>query len=169
MKFKLGKTAVNLVRKFAPALAAGLGGPVAGQAVNVLANIFGKPGASPTELESLIMGASPEQLADIKRSDQEFELKMNELDIDVFELEIADRDSARELFKINMWPQIALSVIYTLGYFGLIGCLIFDVATIPAGSEGQLLSGLIGVLTTLQIKIADFWFGSSHGSKLKDK
>jgi len=163
---KLGKNVINLVRNFAPAIAAGLGGPVAGQATQHLANLLGKPGANQTELESAIIGATPEQLADIKESDQQFEAQMKALDIDVYKLEVDDRKDARDMAKQNMVPQMTLSVVFIVGYFGLMYLLFFGEVNI---GESMRDTGniLIGVMTASIPQIMSFWFGSSHGSKSK--
>ncbi|MCK4957760.1 MAG: hypothetical protein KAT00_00130 [Planctomycetes bacterium] len=166
-KFKLGKTVVDLVRKFAPTIAAGLGGPVAGQAVKFLTGKLGIPDdATPTEVETALLSATPEQFAEIKKADQEFEVAMAKLDLDVFALETADTQNARGLFAINMWPQIVLSTIFVTGYFGLM-YLIFSGGVKVDDSLRDMSNVLIGVLTAGVIKILDFWFGSSHGSKTK--
>ena len=166
-KIKIGKVAVDLVRKFAPTIAAGLGGPVAGQAVKFLTDKLGVPGDSTvTEIEAALSTATPEQFAAIKAADQEFAVAMAKLDLDVFALETSDTQNARTMASLNMWPQIVLSIVFVTGYFGLM-CLIFGGGFTIDDSLRDLANILIGVMTGGIVKILDFWFGSSHGSKTK--
>lgn len=158
----------KLVSEIAPNLAKTLGGPFAGTAVKFLADkLLGNEDATEEEIENAIKNATPEQLGTLKKIDNDFKIEMGKQGIEIFSLEVADVQNSRELFKINMWPQVILSAFYTIGYFGVVVFLLTGALAVPEGSQGQLIAGLIGVLTTMQIKIADFWFGSSHGSKTK--
>lgn len=152
----------------APTIATALGGPMAGAATKFIAEkTLGKPDATEKEIKDFILNADSDTLLKIKELDQAFELKMKELEVDLHKLAQADRASARQLASIDMRPQVCLSIAYTVGYLMLIGGLLAGWFTIPDGNAGHLVSGLIGVMTGMQAKIGDFWFGSSHGSKLK--
>jgi hypothetical protein len=103
----------------------------------------------------------------VKEADQAFKTKMRELGIRESELHQKDRASAREMAaKLGMWPQVVLSIIYTAGYFVMLYLLISGDWHPPQNSE-ELVAGLVGVLTAGVIKVMDFWFGSSVGSKQK--
>lgn len=149
---------------FAPTIATALGGPLAGMAAKVIAN---KLGIDPADIEQAVLTGDPEVMLKLKQAEQSFLLEMEKLGVERDKLIIGDVQDARGLAKLDMTPHMILSTIYTIGYFGLIASLIFDLASVPDGNSGHLMSGLIGVLTTLQVKVADFWFGSSHGSKQK--
>ncbi len=160
----------EIVRSIAPTLGTALGGPMAGAATKFIADkLVGKAEASAQEIEQVILGASPEQLAKLKEIDNQFKLDMKNLEIDVYELEYKDRHSARQLFTVNIWPQIVLSTVFVLGYFGV---LYFMMHT--ANGENPMLSNpvfttILGVLTAAIPQILGFWFGSSLGSKEKTK
>jgi hypothetical protein len=157
-----------LVKNIAPVLGTALGGPLAGAATKFLAEAWlGKPDATEQELAEAIAGASPEQLVRLRELDNDFKLKMRQLDINVFELEVKDRSSARELAKVDMRPQIWLSVIYTVGYFGCLYMFFAGDVAVPETLKSEF-GMVLGVMTAAQIKIMDFWFGSSYGSKTKD-
>lgn len=159
----------DLVKNVAPVIGAALGGPLAGAATRFLAEAWlGKEDATEQELAEAIVGASPEQLVKLRELDQSFKLKMRELEIDVFRLEVDDRKSARDLARADMRPQIILSVIYTIGYFTLMYQFVTGDVVIPIQNKDLLLP-LIGVMTAAQIQIMNFWFGSSSGSKAKDE
>jgi len=161
----------NIVRKVAPALGAGLGGPLAGAATKYIADkVLGKPEASEDEIEAWVYGASPEQLLKLKEMDQQFERDMKALDVDVFKLEMQDRASAREMFKgpglLSKLPQIVLSSVFVIGYF----VVVFSLGGLFAGIEPSMTGALhtiLGVLTAGIPQILNFWFGSSSGSKDK--
>ena len=158
----------DLIRNIAPAIGTALGTPVTGLAVKFLADKFlGNPNATEQEVADAVLGASPEKLLEIKKLDQQFAVQMKSLDIDVFKMEVEDRKSARELAKVDMRPHIYLSGIYTVGYFVVLYLFMTGGVQIAASVE-TAFNIVLGVMTAAQVKIMDFWFGSSYGSKVKD-
>jgi len=159
----------SLVKNVAPTLGTALGGPAAGLAVKFLAEAFlGKPEATEDDLAAAIQGASPQQLLQLKELDQKFKLQMKQLDIDVFKIEVDDRKSARDLAAFNMKPHLWLSGIYTIGYFVMLYMFMTGNATVDVELSDEF-GVVLGVMTAAQVKILDFWFGSSYGSRVKDK
>lgn len=167
MKLRLGKMAMSLLSSLSPGLAAGLKTPLAKQAVGLIAGALGLKNPTDKQLDAALLDATPEQIAAIKQAEQDFTVRMAELDIDVFKLETEDVQDAREFAKADMRPQMILSAIYTVGYFGMMAGIMGGWLTVPEGTAGGVIQTLIGILSAGQIKILDFWFGSSHGSKLK--
>lgn len=158
----------TIVKAVAPVLGTALGGPFGGAATKFLADKFlGNPDASEGDLATAILGATPEQLANLKKLDQDFKLRMRELDVDVFKLEVSDKASARQLFQVNIWPQIVLSAIYTIGYFVML--YMFMSGNVEVTADLRTEFGIVlGVMTAAQVEILHFWFGTSSGSKQKD-
>ena len=160
MKSSDWKTIVSTV---APTMAAALGGPFAGVAMNAICSaLLGKEVTNADEsiLADAVLTANPTTLVKLKKADQEFKLKMHQLDVD-------DRKSARDLATtVGMMPQVMLSVIYTIGYFYLIYGLGSGTINIPENVEQQFTI-LLGIMTAAQAQIMNFWFGSSSGSKAK--
>ena len=157
----------KIVGNLAPTIATALSGPLAGTATKFIASeLLGNESATEKDVEAFISNANPDQLAKLRQIDNDFSIKMAELDIDVFELEVKDRDSARSLAKVNMLPQIVLSALFILGYFAIVGIL-FSGAVIIDESIRDMSNILLGVLTANIPSIMSFWFGSSHGSKTK--
>ncbi len=162
---KLGKALKQVIGSVAPTLGAAVGGPFAGVAMKFLADKF--TGGDTGEVEDFLLAANPETLKELKLAEKEFQSHMRELDIREEELHAGDRDSARKLaIARGMEPQVVLSVVFVVGYFGLLGMLISGVWQIPEDQAG-LFGPLLGVMTAGVIKILDFWFGSSAGSKSK--
>ena len=160
MKSTDWKTIVSTV---APTMASALGGPFAGVAMNAICSaLLGKEvtNADESVLADAVLTANPTTLVKLKKADQDFKLKMHQLDVD-------DRKSARSLATaVGMMPQVMLSVIYTIGYFYLIYGLGSGDITIPE-NVNQQFTILLGIMTAAQAQIMNFWFGSSSGSKAK--
>ena len=97
----------GIVGSLAPTLGAALGGPVGGAAASMLADVLGCDPA-PQKIERALAQATPEQLAEIKRAELQFETKMKELEVDIFALETADVQDARR--KSN-WVTQAIGLI----------------------------------------------------------
>ena len=89
-----------------------------------------------------------------------------EFDKDMAEIGFKDRNSARDLAKTNMFPQVILSTVYTSAFvFVFYEMLNGNMDYGP--QQATLITSLMGILTAGQVQILNFWFGSSHGSKRK--
>lgn len=159
----------KVVRSIAPVIGVAIGGPFGGAAASALSNaLLGKPEASEEELSQAIEKATPEQLVALKKADNDFKLKMRELGVKESELVYKDIQGARNLFSINIWPQIVLSGIFIIGYFFILYYVLSGVmASDTPNDVKMLIAALIGVITGEIPRIMAFWFGSSTGSKEK--
>jgi hypothetical protein len=158
----------KIVGTVAPGLATALGGPLAGLAVKAIGGALGlSEGASEDDVAVAVSGANPEQLLALKQADQAFKVKMRELDVDLERLAGQDRAGARDIAKVNMWPHIVLSTIYTGGYFAMLYLFMTGNVEIATSLKTEF-SIVLGVMTAAQTMIMQFWFGSSSGSKEKD-
>lgn len=158
----------SLIRNTAPGIAAALGTPAAGMAVKFLSNaLLGHEDANERDVAEAILSASPEKLLELQALDKDFQLKMQQIGVDIFAIEADDRKNARETLKLSMWPQIILSIIFILGYFGILW-MIFSGHVKLDGDIKDLAYILLGVMTGEIPRIMAFWFGSSHGSQKKD-
>jgi len=156
----------KIIANLAPGISAALGGPFAGTATKYLIKeLLGEEGDE-KQLEEALKNATPEQLARIKEIDNKFSVEMAALDVDIYKISVDDRKDARGLARLNMWPQIILSVIFFTGYFILVIMLFSGKVAIAEGMRdtGNLL---LGVMTAAFPQILAFWYGSSHGSKQK--
>ncbi|NTU58915.1 MAG: hypothetical protein HGB00_08395 [Chlorobiaceae bacterium] len=164
----------TLIGTAAPALAAALGAPaLALDAVKFLSSrILGKPDGTAEEVAQMVQEWSPEQRLELTRLDHDYNLAMLQQGINVFELEIKDRQGAREMAVAakNMWPQMILAIIYNLGFFGVLWALIAsmgNVLQINASIKDTLIF-LLGVMASELKNVNAFWVGSSYGSKEKN-
>ena len=156
-----------LVGQVAPSLATALGGPLAGMAVKAVSTaLFGHQDASEDEIATAMATATPEQLASLKKVDNDFKVQMKSLDIDLERIAVDDRKSARDMQTTTRdWIPRVLAVGVTVGFFGiLIYMLVFGLPT--TGSEALLL--LLGALQTAWMGIISFYFGASSSDTAKD-
>lgn len=161
MKFNLIK---NVVGTLAPTLGSALGGPMGNMAANVVAEVLGvKP--EPKALNQAIQNATPEQLAEIKKAELDFESKMKELDVDIFALETADKQDARQKFSKD-WTTRVMGVAVLGGFLGYI----FLVTLQPPEQNSEALINLVlGYLGGLASAVVSFYFGASNGGGKQDK
>lgn len=145
----------------APTLASALGGPLAGSVVSVIGNkLLGVEDATESQIAEAIKKASPEQLVALQKINNQYEIDMKSLDVQ-------NTEGARNLaIKTSMAPQVTLSTIYTVGYFGLMAALLSGKVSIPVDIDDMVMT-LLGIMTAAQAQIMNFWFGSSSGSKEK--
>jgi hypothetical protein len=165
MKFK------EILKNVAPSLGAAIGGPYGVIAGKLLAGALGeKEPSNEKALDTLVQKAisDPALVMKLKEAEQAFDLKMEELGVDVYKTEVDDRKNARDMAKLNMWPQIALTIVFIIGYFWLLYVfLTTDTSGISEWQKG-IVGTLLGILTAAIPQILAFWLGSSHGSQKKD-
>ena len=145
----------GLVGSLAPTLGAALGGPVGGAAASMLADVLGCDPA-PQKIERALARATPEQLAEIKKAELDFEVRMKELEMDVFALETADVQDAR---RNSNWVTQTIGLIMVLFFCGYV-CLI---TLLPPEQNSMELTNLVmGYLGGLISAVISFHFGSSQ-------
>ena len=93
----------NIVGAVAPTLGTALGGPMGGMAANMIADVLGCPN-NPKAIERAVAEATPEQMLELKKVEKDFEVKMKELEVDVFKLEVQDTQDARSNFSKD-WTE----------------------------------------------------------------
>jgi len=150
----------GLLKNIAPGLATVVAGPLGGMAVKAIAD---KLGVSDTV----------EAVANAIQADPEAAMKLAEIDLKQFELEVKDRDGARHMQEValqqdswlakhflylftSVWSVFAMSFFAMASFF-----------TIPE-SNTRIVDTIIGVLIgTVLTGFFNFFFGSSKGSKDK--
>ena len=147
----------NIVGAVAPTLGTAIGGPMGGMAANMLADVLGVPNDQKS-IEKAIQNATPEQMLELKKAEQQFEVQMKELDVDVFELETADKQHARGMFSKD-WTAMISGVSTIAGFLGYI----FLVTLQPPEQNSEALINLVlGYLGGLASAIISFYVGASH-------
>lgn len=156
----MNEVLAELLKTVAPGLATVVAGPLGGLAVKVIADKLG--------VEDSVQAVE----AAIK-ADPEAALKLAEIDLRQFELEVKDRDGARALqiaalqqdswFAKNfLYLFTAFWSIFAMAYFGFV-----TFGEIPA-SGTRFADTILGVLIgTVLTGFFNFFFGSSKGSQDK--
>ena len=154
MKFNLIK---NVIGAIAPTLGSALGGPLGGQAASVVAQVLGCK-ADPKSINQAIQSATPEQMLELKKAEQSFELQMKELEVDIFALETADKQDARGKFSKD-WTARIMGIAVVGGFMGYI----FLVTLQPPEQNSEALINLVlGYLGGLASAVISFYFGASN-------
>ena len=151
----------ELVGSLAPTLGAALGGPVGGAAASMLADVLGCDPV-PQRIERALAQATPEQLAEIKKAELDFEVRMKELEVDVFALETKDIQNARESFSED-WTARAIALLSIV----LFGGYVLLVTIQPADdTDLNVVNLVLGYLGGIVSSVVSFYFGASKsGSK----
>lgn len=150
----------NIVGAVAPTLGTALGGPMAGMAGNMIAEVLGVPN-NPKAIEKGIAEATPEQMLELKKAEQAFEVQMKELDVDVFKLETQDKQDARNKFSKD-WTARIMGIATVGGFLGYI----FLVTLQPPEQNSEALINLVlGYLGGLASAVISFYFGASNSTK----
>lgn len=147
----------NLVSTVAPALGSALGSPLGGAAISMIADKLGVPN-NQQAVEKAIRQATPDEMLKLKEADNEFEVKMKELEVDVFRLEAEDKQNARATFSKD-WTTKLMGILTLSGFMGYI----FLVTLQPPEQNSEALINLVlGYLGGLASAVISFYFGASQ-------
>ena len=147
----------NIVGAVAPTLGTAIGGPMGGMAANMIADVLGVPNDQKS-IETAIQNATPEQMLELKKAEQAFEIQMKELDVDVFKLETQDKQNARSMFSKDWTARII--GLFTIG--GFLGYIFLVTLQPPEQNSEALINLVLGYLGGLASAIISFYFGASH-------
>ena len=147
----------NIVGAVAPTLGTAIGGPMGGMAANMIADVLGVPNDQKS-IEQAIQNATPEQMIELKKAEQAFEVQMKELDVDVFALETQDKQNARSMFSKDWTARII--GLFTIG--GFLGYIFLVTLQPPEQNSEALINLVLGYLGGLASAIISFYFGASH-------
>mgnify|MGYP001494504911 FL=1 len=147
----------NIVGAVAPTLGTALGGPFGGMAGDVISKVLGVEN-NPKSIEQALANATPEQLIEIKKAEKEFEAKMKELDVDLYDLEAKEKQHARNTFSKD-WTARIIGIAMVGGFLGYI----FLVTLQPPEQNSEALINLVlGYLGGLASAVISFYFGASN-------
>ena len=153
---------LNILRGIAPTVATAVAGPAGGLIVSALANKFGVKDAV-------------EDVAKAIAGDPEAARKLAELDLDKLKAEYANTADARAMQVVALNQSDIFSKRFTmyLTTFWSVAATIYigfiTLSVIP-DKNIRFADTILGfVLGTVLATMLNFWFGSSIGSKEKDK
>jgi hypothetical protein len=168
----------NVVGKAAPLIGTVLAGPAGGTVGNMIASVLGVEGTADAVNEAL--KANPELLVKIKELESNERIELKRLAFQQEQLEherdvvyLLDRQSARqreiETTKATGERDTNLYLLawtVLIAFFGTIGVMFWH--PIPEG-QTEVLFELLGSLATGFGMVLQYFFGSSKGSRQKDK
>lgn len=159
----------TIIKTVAPWIGTALGGPLGGMAVEAASNALGLSDKTTDSIKQALSGATPEQMLALKKADQDFQVQMQSLGFkqvtDLETIAAGDRKDARDLQKTTRSPVPAiLSILVTLGFFGLLTGMMTGVLKM---SDSQALLILLGALGTGWGQVMAYWFGTTHASSEK--
>jgi len=153
----------SILGTLAPTLGAAIGGPIGGQAGQILSSILGVPN-NPKAIEGAINNITADQMVELKKAEQGFELQMKELDVDIFRLETSEKQDARKTFNKD-WTARIMGIAVVGGFMGYI----FLVTLQPPEQNSEALINLVlGYLGGLASAVISFYFGASNTPEKKD-
>jgi hypothetical protein len=150
----------------APTIASALLGPLGGVAVAGLTKILGIDGGTVTDVAKAISDGrvTPDQIAEIKKLEMEYQAKEKELGFRYSELEFKDRDSARQMqIATKSSTPTVLTYMITVGFFTILGLMLY-VETVVNSPPLLIMLGSLGTAWTGCIS---YWFGTTQGSLTK--
>ena len=154
---------MDWLKQIAPTIATALGGPLAGMAVSAISKAIG---VDPDKVGDLISNnkLTAEQIAQVKIAEIELQKQAQELGLNFEKLSVEDRKSARDMQAAtrSIVPP-ALAAIVTVGFFGILGMMLFG--KVDSGNPAILM--MLGSLGTAWTGIIAYYFGSSAGSQAK--
>lgn len=147
----------SILGSLAPTLGAAIGGPLGGQAGQILSQVLGVPN-NQNSIEQAMNNITAEQMIELKKAETDFEVRMRELDVDVFRLETEDVKDAREKFS-NDWTPKVLGLVSMFGFMAYI----FFITAVPIDdASDDIVMLIIGSLTGIATAVISFYFGASN-------
>lgn len=160
---KFGKLK-DLIGGIAPTIGAAMGGPLGGMAGQILAETLGCD-PTPQAIETAFEKVTPQQLAQIKEAELQFETRLKELDVDIFSLETQDKQDARKHFSGDWFPKAFafFAISFSFGY-------IFLVTIQPPDANSDTITSLVlGNVFGMLGAIVSFYFGASNSENKNAK
>lgn len=184
-----------VIENLAPVIATAVGTPLLGGAVAALESVFGltpAPTATISQRQdavaSAVQGATPEQLASVRKADQDYAARMAEagfanqeaiatLAVSEAKLYVDDTADARRANSSNervFW--LGIVILLTFAFImasSLVGAYLLMTGTLPVanaavvGMVAGFVGTVIGYTGALAQSVTSFFFGSSKGSETK--
>ena len=161
---------LKIVGAVAPTIATAIGGPLGGMAMKVVADVLGLPSdSSEKDVSKAMAAATPDQLLALKQADQDFAVRMRELDIDLEKIAASDRDSARRReAQVRDWMPRVLAFVIVAGFMGTVFMVLLGYVE---GMKDPLMATtvgtLIGFVSAKAEQVVAYYFGSSSSSQQK--
>ena len=156
----------NLFKGIAPTLGTALGGPLGGAAAAFIADKLGIESKTVEAVTDVLNSGklSPEQIEKVKLAEIDFTKFLETNKIDMLKVHVDNTKDARAMGVATRSPFPAiLSTIITVGFFGILGWMLYDDKI--TNSEPILI--MLGALGAAFAAVVNYWLGSSNGSTMK--
>ena len=160
---------MQTVKSLAPTVAAALGGPLAGVAVEALGSIFGVSAPTHDKIADVINNSqlTPDHIAEIKKLEMQYKNDEQERGFRYAELAFKDRDSARQANVAGgiQGRLFFLSLVLLVLTLGTEVWVLFKgyPTTIPDIIVGRVL----GLMDAVAMMVLAYYYGTSSGSAQK--
>jgi hypothetical protein len=157
----------GIFKTLAPTVASALLGPLGGVAVAAISKILG---IGDGKVESITQAfnegkITPDQLAEIKKLELEYQDNEKERGFKYAELEFKDSDSARQMqITTQSIVPAVMSFLITAGFFIILGWMMYD----DTVKDSPPLLIMLGALGAEFSAVCKFWFGSTRESANKN-
>ena len=151
-----------------PILGNAIAGPLGGVAASFLADALGLEEKTVEAVSEVLNSGkmSPDQVASIKLAEIEFRKFLEQNKIDIEKINKENVRSARDMQSVTRsWFPATLSSGITLGFFGILGWMLYDDNIV--NSEPILI--MLGSLGAAFGAVCNFWLGSSQSSLQKNE
>ena len=165
--YTMNDTLSSFLSGIAPTVASALLGPLGGVAVAGITKILGIDGGTVADVSKAISDGrvTPEQVAEIKKLELQYQADEKERGFRYSELEFKDRDSARQMqIATHSNTPTVLTYMITSGFFGILGWMLND----PHVIDSPPLMIMLGSLGTAWTGCVSYWFGTTQSSQKKD-
>lgn len=158
----------SVISSIAPTVAAALGGPLAGLAVDAVGNALGWTDSTKEKIEDAFSKGqmTGDQIMALKQAEIALLSQEKELGFKFAELEVKDRDGARNrevIVKDNTNKILAYAVVGA--FLAVVGGTLAGWAKV----DSVLAGSLIGYLSAKAEQVLAYYFGSTAGSLAKSK
>jgi xanthine/uracil permease len=161
---------LKIVGAVAPSLATAIGGPLGGMAMQAVASALGLPtDSSEKDVEKAAASATPDQLLALKKADNDFAIRMKELDIDIERISASDRNSARQReAQVRDWMPRILAGVIVCGFMATVFLVLLGwVDGMKDPLMATTVGTLIGFVSAKAEQVIAYYFGSSSSSQAK--
>ena len=156
--------------KFAPTVAAALGGPLAGTAVVAIGELLGITNPTEESISNVISSGklTPEQISTLKELELKYQAEEKERGFRYEELAFKDRDSARKANveggtqKNLFWMSIFLLSIT----IGTEITILFN--GYPKELSEIIVGRVLGLMDSVSLLVLSYWYGTTNGSAQKN-
>ena len=165
---------LKLLAGLAPTVASALGGPLAGMAVTAIGNAIGMDAPTQDKIAQAFTEGKmrPEDIVKIKALELEFKthesdmgFKYAELETKKYELEVKDRDGARQMqIATHSKMPAVLTIMVTVGFFGVLGLLFYR----PELKANEIMMIMVGQLSAVWATCVAFYTGTTFNSANKN-